>query len=212
MNNSPLRAAHKVRESMLNKWQLRAGSDTLVIIPRKDLYPSEAATCDPARLAANIDRWLADSLAKQTVLQVYEYLQGPSVINLRQSDNDLQQRSVGRRVEEAFRRREIVALLVTRMNMTQGQETEQERRTAQLAAQIPRELRRPKTWIEIELIDRQGRPVPKEHYRIELPDGSFEEGLLDSSGRARIDGIDPGVCKVIFPDLGLNPVHPARRV
>ena len=58
-----------------------------------------------------------------------------------------------------------------------------------------------KTWIEIELLDQKGVPVPGERYTIRLPDGSTRSGSLDSSGRARVDDIDPGVCDVTFPEI-----------
>lgn len=59
-----------------------------------------------------------------------------------------------------------------------------------------------KSWIEIELLDDEGKPVPGEAYRITLPDGStLAEGTLDEKGRARVDNIDPGTCKVTFPKL-----------
>lgn len=57
------------------------------------------------------------------------------------------------------------------------------------------------SWIEIELIDEADEPVPGERYEIELPDGSFAKGTLDQNGFARVDGIDPGTCKVTFPEL-----------
>jgi len=56
------------------------------------------------------------------------------------------------------------------------------------------------SWIEIELVDEEGKPVPSEKYSIDLPDGRKKEGMLDSEGRARVDGIDPGTCNVSFPD------------
>jgi len=64
------------------------------------------------------------------------------------------------------------------------------------AAQTP-----PKTWIEIELVDKDGNPVPGERYQIKLPDGSVAEGTLDDKGHARVDGVDPGNCEVTFPNL-----------
>jgi len=54
------------------------------------------------------------------------------------------------------------------------------------------------SWIEIELVDEEGKPVPSEKYEVELPDGHKKQGMLDSEGRARVDGIDPGTCKVSF--------------
>lgn len=59
----------------------------------------------------------------------------------------------------------------------------------------------PLVWIKIELVDEEDQPVPKEKYRIELPNGKPREGILDSKGFARIDGIDPGTCKITFPNL-----------
>jgi type VI secretion system secreted protein VgrG len=59
-----------------------------------------------------------------------------------------------------------------------------------------------KSWIEIELVDQDNKPVPGEAYRITLPDGTtLAEGTLDEKGFAREDGIDPGSCKVTFPNL-----------
>jgi len=59
-----------------------------------------------------------------------------------------------------------------------------------------------KSWIEIVLVDEAGDPVTGESYSITLPDGeTVAEGTLDEKGLARVDGIDPGSCKVTFPNL-----------
>jgi type VI secretion system secreted protein VgrG len=59
-----------------------------------------------------------------------------------------------------------------------------------------------KSWIEIELVNDEGEPVPGEKYRVTLPDGStLAEGTLDEKGYARVSSIDPGSCKVTFPKL-----------
>lgn len=59
-----------------------------------------------------------------------------------------------------------------------------------------------KHWIEIELFDEEGNPVPGELYRITLPDGTtVASGTLDDKGFARVDHIDPGTCQVTFPNL-----------
>ncbi len=58
-----------------------------------------------------------------------------------------------------------------------------------------------KTWIEIRLEDVEGKPVPGEAYKITLGDQTIAEGTLDDKGHARVDGIDPGSCKVTFPKL-----------
>ncbi|MCA9700664.1 MAG: carboxypeptidase regulatory-like domain-containing protein, partial [Myxococcales bacterium] len=51
-------------------------------------------------------------------------------------------------------------------------------------------------WIEIELTDEEGTPIPKARYEVTLPSGHLVTGKLDDSGRARIDDIPPGDCKV----------------
>ena len=57
-------------------------------------------------------------------------------------------------------------------------------------------------WITIELLGEDDKPIPGERYRIELPDGSVQEGRLDGLGLARVRGIEQaGKCAVTFPDL-----------
>jgi hypothetical protein len=57
------------------------------------------------------------------------------------------------------------------------------------------------TFIEIEMVDDKGRPVPDLAYVIEASDGTIHEGTLDADGRVRVDGIEPGDCRVTFPGL-----------
>ncbi len=56
-----------------------------------------------------------------------------------------------------------------------------------------------KDWIQIELLDASGQPVPKADYLVKLADGSEVEGKLDDNGRAKIEGIIPGNYWVQFP-------------
>jgi hypothetical protein len=58
-----------------------------------------------------------------------------------------------------------------------------------------------KHWIEIALVDENGHPVPGKAYKICLPNGRVVTGTLDSKGLARVNGIEPGTCKVSFPEL-----------
>jgi hypothetical protein len=66
------------------------------------------------------------------------------------------------------------------------------------------------TFIEIELVDQRGRPVPNERYRITLPSGDIRTGNLDKNGFARVDGIRPGgICDIEFPDIHKTEWRPA---
>ena len=59
----------------------------------------------------------------------------------------------------------------------------------------------PLTWIEIKLLGEDGKPIPGEAYRVELPDGTVRQGRLDAQGFARIDPVEGGTCIVTFPAL-----------
>ena len=60
-------------------------------------------------------------------------------------------------------------------------------------------------WIEIELVGEDDQPIPGEKYKVTLPDGeTIAEGTLDDKGFARVDGIDPGNCKITFPRYDKN--------
>jgi len=63
------------------------------------------------------------------------------------------------------------------------------------------EEERKTSWVEIELVDEEEQPVPGEKYEITLPDKTVAKGTLDAKGFARVDGVDPGSCKVTFPEL-----------
>ena len=57
-----------------------------------------------------------------------------------------------------------------------------------------------RTWIEIELTDMDGAPMPGERYWIKLPDGTIHEGSLDAQGRAYFGDLDPGSAEIRWPD------------
>ena len=53
-------------------------------------------------------------------------------------------------------------------------------------------------WIEFQLVDRQGEPVPGEPYRVRLPDQSLHTGATDAQGRARFESILAGNATIVF--------------
>ncbi len=58
-----------------------------------------------------------------------------------------------------------------------------------------------KAWIEIILVDNEGKPMPGVKYRITPPGGNAVEGRLNEHGQAGLYQIEPGNCKITFPDL-----------
>ena len=74
-------------------------------------------------------------------------------------------------------------------------------RAAQAARteQVEKEKPEPeKTYITIELKDRNGQPIAGEGYKIVLSDGSVHEGTLDADGKATVEDIDPGRARITF--------------
>jgi uncharacterized protein (DUF2345 family) len=57
------------------------------------------------------------------------------------------------------------------------------------------------TWVEIELVDDDGRPEAGAAYRVVLADGEVCEGTLDGHGRARVESGVDGPCRISFPEL-----------
>jgi hypothetical protein len=65
------------------------------------------------------------------------------------------------------------------------------------------------SWIEIRLVDGEGKPVPGAAYEVILPDGSIRSGSLNAKGVARYDQIAAGKCEVRFPELDAKEWQPA---
>lgn len=58
-----------------------------------------------------------------------------------------------------------------------------------------------RTWIEIELVGDDGTAVADEEYLIVTPEGQPLRGKTDANGRARLDGLVAGSCRISFPRL-----------
>lgn len=57
-----------------------------------------------------------------------------------------------------------------------------------------------KDWIEVELLDSNGQPVPNQDYILRLPDGTEKRGQLDGDGKARVEDVPPGKFRIVFPN------------
>ena len=66
---------------------------------------------------------------------------------------------------------------------------------------VEKEQDKKTAFIGIKLTDEKGNAVVGEKYAVELPDGSVSQGTLGADGTAKIEGFEPGQCKVRFPDL-----------
>lgn len=56
-------------------------------------------------------------------------------------------------------------------------------------------------WVEIQLVDEDGRGVANARYVLVAPDGREFKGYTDGIGAARITRIPSGQCQLRFPDL-----------
>lgn len=63
------------------------------------------------------------------------------------------------------------------------------------------EINEQTSWIEIELVGEDDKPIPGEPYKITLPNDKVASGTLDDKGFARVQGFKKGLCKVSFPQL-----------
>ena len=79
--------------------------------------------------------------------------------------------------------------------------TQQMMKTLGAKAPPPEPKKEKKAWIEIILVDAEGEPVPNVRYRITPPNGEPVEGRLNEHGQAGVYQIEPGNCKITFPDL-----------
>ncbi|MGH9902358.1 MAG: hypothetical protein ACRD68_11185 [Pyrinomonadaceae bacterium] len=188
---------------MRKKWLLNGGSTPIVIARRADIFPEELCNGDSSFPSANLEGWLSDPLARQSMIEIYESVHGRSMTDLRRANIDELRKSVKPWLEEAFKRRELVALPVPRRAEVAIRQIVTEQKNADAAKAKPDAPPATKTtFVEIELIDMADQPVAGARYRIQLPDGNFQEGHLDKEGRARADDIEkPGTCWISFPDL-----------
>ena len=51
------------------------------------------------------------------------------------------------------------------------------------------------------LKDEDGNPMADVKYEVTLPGGGVKKGVTGKDGKVNLSGIDPGTCKVSFPDL-----------
>ncbi len=67
--------------------------------------------------------------------------------------------------------------------------------------QTKEEMEKKQSWVEVELVGEDNKPLAGVRFRITLPDNTVAEGTLNEQGVARVEGIEPGSCKITFPEL-----------
>ena len=180
---------------MQGKWQVGSFPDEVWIIPSfGGDRPRGAARISPDNAAFRVDEWFPEGgRSRQLLAEIQEELGAPLL-----AEPGLSAERLRAAVREGLR---VGALEAFRVHLTLSGGA------VQRAAEAPRDegpaKDEQKSWIGIELMDDADppKPVAFEKYRIELPDMSIREGMLDANGQARISGIDPGSCKVSFPRL-----------
>ncbi len=55
------------------------------------------------------------------------------------------------------------------------------------------------SWLDIELVDQNGKPVPYEPYEVTDSEDRKKRGTLDRNGYAHVTGVAAGPCQVTFP-------------
>lgn len=195
---------------MLKTWRIQGPNETCIIAPRSLLSQEEQA----AYLSAQIDRWLADPLTRRTVMDIYGSIRGHSELLAKRLQGQEVHRYVKSEILQAFRRGEFVLMRMPHLSIfpTLTPSREQKEQLAEEPPPVQESPSQQKSWVGIELVDQDGKPVPNARYVLELPDGTKRSGRLDSNGTLQVRDINPGTCKVWFPDYDSSEWHGGAEV
>ena len=176
------------------RWILRGlGDEELVVLPFDAPRPARYQLLPAMFPVGYLRRWLQEPDARRTLLSIFTTLYGALDV-LPAADDEVALR-IEPALRQAFERYDLIVLTPRRANASPpGPELPP-------PSKPPSKPPGPKTFIEIVLLDDNGKPVAGEAYKIVLPDGSIRQGTLDQKGFAREDNLDPGVCDVSFPKI-----------
>lgn len=169
--------------------------EPVFIVSRFDASAAEGGErIPPAEAAFRADGWFSGPMDKWALFDLYAMIAG-----LWTSSRNVDAGTARAAVRRALEGGALVAYRIRHTYALGGAPLAEEEATAS----SPGAAKEENTWLEIELVDDDSppKPVPFRKYRVELPDFSVREGMLDAHGRARITGVDPGTCKVTFPGL-----------
>ncbi len=192
---------------MRRTWTWLSPWGRCVILRPSDLQGEERKLLDryPQRLFSQA---LDDPNLWRLLLDLWAELRGGLPLSAGSLTKDQLRAFLLPALETAFRNREVVLVRHPAITMPSGVTAEAPAaRTEPLAPRAastssgPPQSGPKRAWLEIVLRDEQNQPVPGARYRVTLPDGAVKEGNLDRNGSARWDDLDPGACRVSFPDL-----------
>jgi hypothetical protein len=167
----------------------------LTAILRRDLRGGENVV-NASALGPLVQRWVHDPVERTSAVEilraVYGHIPSPAHPDL-----------LAQGLENALRRGDILLLRPRPARLFDSGGGSGEQMAAAPAPPPPgKEKNAEKTWVQFELVDENGEPVrDRIRYRLELPDGSVREGYLDGDGSVRVSNIDPGSCRIAFPDI-----------
>lgn len=81
-----------------------------------------------------------------------------------------------------------------------------ERKPFQIPESAPPPVDVEKTWIRVQLVGEDRKPLANEKCKITLPDGSTVDGTTNADGALEFSSINEGVCDVVFPDIDENAI------
>ena len=119
-----------------------------------------------------------------------------------QTQNSFPAQKPGAVAECPFKAKAVEAAAAPIATKTVYQMTQSKAKTSEAMSQAAAPQKEKKDWIEIILVDMDGKPVPGVRYKITPPGGMPpQEGRLNEHGQAGYYKIEAGECKVTFPDL-----------
>jgi hypothetical protein len=153
---------------------------------------------EAAIFSRDIGRWLSEPASRATILAIHKAVKSAPLDDNQPDIDSTTDENVVADLFAAWENRELHLL---KRRIRRGSDTEEASRSTP-----PRSPKRTgsseiKTWIEIILEDQDDKPVAGIKYRLRITDGSVREGELDGKGSTRVDGIDPGMCEIMFPEL-----------
>ena len=162
--------------------------DRVIVVRAGEAFDGSFVPLSPALARGLVRRWLADPVERRKLLDVHEALTGRGD-HEPWAHGDTHVPMLDDLVR-AFERGDLVLLAPPELP------------APELGKQPGEDPQRPqgkkRSWIEIELLDEEGRRVSTE-LLITLPDGTKMRPAF--SGFLRIDDVDPGTCDIEFPKI-----------